>query len=275
MIVKSDSVLSQPTFEDYPPQSTSADQQIQRWGHLSSAEPVDFLAAPASEPTLQHGIAPFDGSELTLEQIAELIDWPMDPALTQAQPANDIPQAPSLPVAPLLQTPGIVSPQPVLAPQATLVPQSIPLPQPPQPVSQLVFQYAPPPQIPLGPSKAMEAAIEAKNKLMIFRLHQIHKPSMRNQPYLRPYSDLGLKRGQAEEYQAVVEGGVPLFVFETADWDTAMKLLTETAFHVFRREELEKAEREGRILPPMEPKLAFYVHFFPLTEEIDHCLSQL
>ncbi|KAG8752439.1 hypothetical protein FRC11_008343 [Ceratobasidium sp. 423] len=276
MIAKSDSVLSQLPLGEYYAQSASVDQQNQGWGHLPSTEPLGALAFPTVEPTFQQGFAPFDGGELGLEQFGNGVNWTFDPQLAQAQPVVDISQAPFLPVIPQLQTPMIVSPQPVLAPQATPAAQPIPVPQPPQPVSQPVFKHAPAPQEPLGSSAAMAAAIEAKETLMTFRLYQVHKPSSLNdRRSVLLYSKLGLEQGKEEEYQAIVEGGIPLFVLQTTDWDRAMGLLGETAFHLFRREELEKADREGQILPPMENKLAFYVHYFPLTEELEHCLNQL
>jgi hypothetical protein len=137
---------------------------------------------------------------------------------------------------------------------------------------------------------AEKEAILLQEQIILFRLNQVYNAGiMVPTSKLLPYSQLGLVNPPLEEYNAII-GGISRFVFKQSDWNKAFELLGEIAFHVFKREELEIAEREGEswrlyysvaqvnthyvipgcILPEMEEGIESYVNFYPQEPGIDH-----
>ncbi|CAE6426078.1 unnamed protein product [Rhizoctonia solani] len=122
----------------------------------------------------------------------------------------------------------------------------------------------------LLPMVAEKEAILLQEQIILFRLNQVYNAGiMVPTSKLLPYSQLGLVNPPLEEYNAII-GGISRFVFKQSDWNKAFELLGEIAFHVFKREELEIAEREGCILPEMEEGIESYVNFYPQEPGIDH-----
>ncbi|KAJ1306076.1 hypothetical protein OPQ81_010788 [Rhizoctonia solani] len=257
----------QPTFPDYFPQPAFVNQQISDWGYFPGTDPFDASAAPIS-----HDVLCTSFYEPTNQELQAMLNGPFgsETGLLEethfTQSAIDD-QVPFSTLGPFPEPHMIAPSQPFPAPQATLV-EPTPFPQPLQP--------APPVQAGLSPDIAMEEAVRVNDKLMLFRLNQKHRPGIfMTNSRLIPYPRLRLKRGMMEEYQAVIQEDIPLFIVQQRDWDTAFGLLGECAFHVFRMEELQNAKRRGVTLPPLDEPLELYVQMYPLHEQIEHCLGNL
>ncbi|CAE6413709.1 unnamed protein product [Rhizoctonia solani] len=181
---------------------------------------------------------------------------------------------------PLPLPPMIVPSQPFFAPQTAvaLPSQSMRAPSP-------VTRPTPAPVVPpiqscnqstLDPIVALEEAIDAKNKLVLFRLNHVHFHGLKGSDRMLSYPDLNLQGKMLDEYRNILQSGIPRrFVFNPEDWDTAFKSLGETGFHLFRMEELKIAAIQEINLPAMEKGLALYVRLYPLDTNIAYHASAL
>jgi hypothetical protein len=156
-------------------------------------------------------------------------------------------------------------------------------------------------ELDLGLSVALEEAINAKNKHILFRLGHIYYPRFKHVLSalgMPTYSELNLPGTMMEEYLKILQlSMLRQFVVNQEDWNIAFKLLGAAAFRLFHTEEMEIAASKGRLclyiyiyieapvntscvvqghhLPAIDQELGSYIQFNHSDVDTTHQTSAL
>ncbi|CEL53962.1 hypothetical protein RSOLAG1IB_06745 [Rhizoctonia solani AG-1 IB] len=155
------------------------------------------------------------------------------------QPRTPLVAPPQSSPAPRTDVPSLSQSAPTLAAasQMASVPPADPVPQEPRKQRRT--------ELDLGLSVALEEAINAKNKYILFRLGHIYYPRFKHVISalgMPTYSELNLPGTMMEEYLKILQlSMLRQFVVNQEDWNIAFKLLGAAAFRLFYTEEMEIA----------------------------------
>ncbi|CCO28363.1 hypothetical protein BN14_02358 [Rhizoctonia solani AG-1 IB] len=134
-------------------------------------------------------------------------------------------------------------------------------------------------ELDLGLSVALEEAINAKNKHILFRLGHIYYPRFKHVLSalgMPTYSELNLPGTMMEEYLKILQlSMLRQFVVNQEDWNIAFKLLGAAAFRLFHTEEMEIAASKGHHLPAIDQELGSYIQFNHSDVDTTHQTSAL